>query len=109
MIRILLICSLLFSCGDACRETKKIETGTYDDPDPKCRIFYYMTPTHLKDVTEEKCDIPRPDYIKVYTVINGDITKHVGKQWDVDLALAKPGIDKTGVNLLYLYSTNAIW
>ena len=107
MNKLLIICSLLASCGDACREVKK--TGTFEEPVPKCRVFYYMTPTHLKDVTEEPCDIPRPDYIKIYTVINGDATKHVGRDWDVDIALAKPGLDKTGVNILMLWTSNAVY
>jgi len=109
MLKILLICSLIASCGDACREVKNVKTVKYQDNVPKCRIFYYMTPTHLKDVTEESCDVPRPDYIKVYTVINGDIVKHVGKQMDVDLALAKSGLDKNSVNILMLYTSNTVY
>ena len=104
---IILISFLFASCGESCRREQV--SVRHEDPVPMCRVFYYMTPSHLKDVTEEHCDVPRPDYIKIYTVINGDATKHVGRDWDVDLALAKSGLDKTGVNILMLYTSNAVY
>ena len=104
---IILISFLFASCGESCRREQV--SVRHEDPVPMCRVFYFQRPEHLIKMADESCDIPRPDYIKVYTVINGQLVKHVGTQWDVDLALVNKALDKERPNLLMLFSSNRVW